>query len=176
MPSVGRNNSYLNKMINPAFAYNTVKYIQRNYFSEPLVYQPLGEDARLLPAPNDKPNLVVVVVGETARAMNYHYNGYGRNTNPYTEDLGLIAFQHVSSCGTATAISVPCMFSNMDRTRYKKKQALSQDNAMNIIGRAGAQLTWIDNDGGDKGIAKHFTLINVDHNANSTLCKRWRLL
>ncbi|MFZ6044349.1 phosphoethanolamine transferase domain-containing protein, partial [Vibrio natriegens] len=50
--SVGRNNSYLNKMINPAFAYNTIKYVQRNYLTEPLVYQPLGEDAKLVPVPN----------------------------------------------------------------------------------------------------------------------------
>lgn len=169
--SVGRNNSYLNKMINPAFAYNTIKYVQRNYLTEPLVYQPLGEDAKLVSVPNGKPNLVVLVVGETARAMNYHYNGYSRNTNPYTEGMGLIAFQNVSSCGTATAVSVPCLFSNMNRGGYNKAQANSRDNAMDIIGRAGVDLTWIDNDGGDKGIAKNFRLLGVDHTANPDLCK-----
>lgn len=169
--SIGRNNSYLNKMINPAFAFNTIKYIQRNYFSEPQVYQPLGQDAKLQPAPNGKPNLVVLVVGETARAMNYHYNGYSRNTNPYTENLDLIAMQHVSSCGTATAVSVPCMFSNLNRSNYDKAAAASRDNAMDIIGHAGVRLTWIENDGGDKGIAKNFRRIEVNHNANTHLCK-----
>ncbi|MDV5172349.1 phosphoethanolamine--lipid A transferase [Photobacterium rosenbergii] len=169
--SVGRNNSYLNKMINPAFVYNAFKYAKRNYFTEPLVYQPLGEDAKLPPAPNGKPNLVVLVVGETARAMNYHYNGYRRDTNPYTEGMGLIAFQHVTSCGTSTAVSVPCMFSNMGRQGYSKARASSRDNAMDVIGHAGVNLSWVDNDGGDKGIAKHFRLLEVDHTAHRNLCQ-----
>ncbi|WP_443147314.1 phosphoethanolamine transferase [Photobacterium sp. MCCC 1A19761] len=169
--SVGRNNSYLNKMINPAFAFNSLKYIQRNYLSAPQAYQPLGQDAKLKPVPNGKPNLVVLVVGETARAMNYRYNGYSRNTNPFTENQDLIAMQHVSSCGTATAVSVPCMFSNMNRSNYHKATASNRDNAMDIIGHSGVALTWIDNDGGDKGIAKNFQRIEVDPNANARLCK-----
>lgn len=168
--SVGRNNRYLNKMINPAFAYNTVKYVRNNYFTTPLVYQPLGEDAKLEPALNGKPNLVVLVVGETARSMNYYYNGYSRNTNPYTEDMGLISFKNVSSCGTATAVSLPCMFSDLSRNNYDKAHAISRDNAMDIIGLAGVNLSWIENDGGDKGISKNFQLIEIDHAANSDLC------
>lgn len=168
--AVGRNNSYLNKMINPAHAYNTFKYINRNYFTTPEPYRPLGEDAKLLPAKNKKDTLVVVVLGETARGMNFSYNGYKRDTNPYTADMGLISFQQVSSCGTATAVSVPCMFSNMNRSDYKKSKANNQDNVMDIIGRAGVTLLWKDNDGGDKGVAKNFEKISLDPTEESSFC------
>ncbi|MEI8592989.1 phosphoethanolamine transferase [Photobacterium sp. Hal280] len=168
--SVGRNNSYLNKMINPAHAFNTFKYINNTYFTTPEPYQTLGKDAKLTPSANNKETLFVVVLGETARSMNFHYNGYQRNTNPYTADMGLISFQQVSSCGTATAVSVPCMFSNMNRTDYKKSKAANQDNVMNVIGHAGVNLLWKDNDGGDKGVASNFDKIATDPTQDSPHC------
>ncbi len=159
--SVGRNNPYLNKMINPAHIYNTVKYINKTYFSTPLEYKAIGEDARAIAPENSKPSLIIFVVGETARSMNIHYNGYARNTNPYTEDLNIISFKNVSSCGTATAHSLPCMFSNLDRKNYKKERANSQDNALDIIQRAGTAVLWVENDGGDKAVAKHLNKIEI---------------
>jgi lipid A ethanolaminephosphotransferase len=60
--------------------------------------------------------LLVVVVGETARAMNFSLNGYDRDTNPELARRGvLLSFTDVSSCGTATAVSVPCMFQDLGR-------------------------------------------------------------
>ncbi len=62
------------------------------------------------------------------------------------------------------------MFSDLSRNNYDKAHAISRDNAMDIIGRAGVNLSWIENDGGDKGISKNFQLIEIDHAANSDLC------
>ncbi|MFC3024539.1 phosphoethanolamine transferase [Vibrio zhugei] len=173
--SVGRNNHYLSQMIIPAHVYNTFRYIQKNYLTTPLKYTHLGQDATLTPAPNGKPTLMVFVLGETARGMNFHQNGYARETNPYTKNLGLISFQHVSSCGTYTALSVPCMFSNMTRQHYNKAKANARDNAVDIIAKSGVKTLWIDNDGGDKGVAKHTTLIKInaekkDKNCNGSTC------
>ncbi|MEL6114032.1 phosphoethanolamine--lipid A transferase [Photobacterium sp. SP02] len=168
--SVGRNNSYLNKMINPAHVYNTFKYINRTYLTFPETYLNIGKDAKLEPSDNKKDTLFVVVLGETARSMNFHYNGYQRNTNPYTADMGLISFQQVSSCGTATAVSVPCMFSNMNRSDYTKSKATNQDNVMDVIGHAGVNLLWKDNDGGDKGVARNFAKISTNPIQDSPLC------
>lgn len=168
--SVGRNNSYLNKMIIPAHVYDTYKYVKLNYLTEPLTYTSLGDDASLAPTSNKKPTLVVMVLGETARSMNFADNGYYRDTQPYTKDLGLISFKDVSSCGTYTALSVPCMFSNMPRTHYNKAHANAQDNAIDIIAKAGVKTLWVDNDGGDKGVAKHTQLINIDPNEDPDLC------
>ncbi|MGF1902572.1 phosphoethanolamine--lipid A transferase [Aliivibrio sifiae] len=168
--SIGRNNSYLNKMINPADAFNTVKYINNTYLTEPLEYVTIGEDAQIIPAKNGKPTLMVVLVGETARAQNSAYNGYSRETNPYTKDLGLIAFQNVSSCGTATAHSLPCMFSNMPRTNYNKERANNQDDVLDVLTHAGVKSVWVDNDGGDKAVAKNIEKEMIADNADAKLC------
>lgn len=168
--SVGRNNHYLNKMIIPAHLYNGAKYLNKTYFETKLAYQTLGSDAKVTAAPNGKPTLMVVVLGETARAMNFAYNGYNRDTNPYTKDMGLIAFQDVSSCGTYTALSVPCMFSNMTRDTYNKPRAAAQDNALNVLQHAGVDVLWIDNDGGDKGVADKLPYISIDASLKNNDC------
>lgn len=168
--SVGRNNKYLNKMIIPAHAYDTYKYIKLNYLTKPLPYVSLGNDATLVVTENEKPTLVIFVLGETARSMNFKDNGYSKDTQPYTKNLGLISFKNVSSCGTYTALSVPCMFSNMERIDYSKARANAQDNALDIIAKSGTETLWIDNDGGDKGVAKKTPLINIDPTENDDLC------
>ncbi|WP_255554807.1 phosphoethanolamine transferase [Moritella sp. 24] len=168
--SVGRNNSYLNKMIVPAHIFNSFKYIKKEVFTEKLTYKPQGEDATLPPAINGKPNLMVLIVGETARSMNIAYNGYERNTNPYTQDMGIISFQDVSSCGTATAHSLPCMFSNLDRRDYNKNRANSQDNVLDVLANANVDVLWKDNDGGDKSVAKGVSLITMDANKHADVC------
>ena len=170
--SIGRNNAYLNKMINPAHVYNTYKYIKKSYFNKAMPYLPLGQDAIITPANNHKPTLMVFVVGETARSQNITYNGYQRNTNPYTENMGLISFKHVQTCGTATAVSLPCLFSNMSRTSYNKQKANNQDNLLDIISHAGVEVHWIDNDGGDKQVAKNLDKIDINKSKNSDLCNK----
>ncbi len=168
--SIGRNHSYLNKMINPAGVFNAVKYINNEYLTAPMKYLKQGEDAKVIPAKNNKPTLMVVLVGETARAKNSAYNGYERETNPYTKGLGLITFQDVSSCGTATAHSLPCMFSNLNRANYDKKQANHQDNVFDILTHADVKVVWIDNDGGDKAVAKNIEKEMISTDADSKLC------
>lgn len=168
--SVGRNNHYLNKMINPAHVYNLVKYINSNYLQAPLVYKVLGEDAQLESSLSGKPTLMILVVGETARSQNSFYNGYPRNTDPYTQKMGLISLQNVSSCGTATAHSLPCMFSRLNRNNYSKAQANSQDNVLDVLAHAGVNLLWMDNDGGDKSVAKHLHKIEINPHENAQLC------
>ena len=170
--SIGRNNAYLNKMINPAHVYNIAKYINRNYLTKPMPYLTLGEDAQLTTAINGKPTLMVFLVGETARTQNIAYNGYQRNTNPYTEKMGVISFKHVSSCGTATAVSLPCLFSNMNRKSYKKQRAVKQDDVLDILSHAGVRVLWVDNDGGDKRVAQNITKLVVDKDANTDLCDK----
>ena len=169
--SVGRNNSYLNKMINPAHFYYTVKYLKKKYFTKKLKYLELGKDAKLIASKNKKPTLMVLVLGETARAQNSFYNGYNRDTNPYTKDLGILAIQDVHSCGTATAVSVPCMFSNMTRGNYKHERANTQDNVLDVLKHAGVDVLWKDHDGGDKGVAKNVNLINIPMLDDPASCK-----
>ena len=115
--SVGRNNRQLTSYITPfAFYTASYKYLRDNYFYPPLPFKVLDN----LPTLKNKTStsLTVMVVGETARAANFSLQGYSRATNTYTPKLGVKYFSDVSSCGTATAISVPCMFSRLNRKEY----------------------------------------------------------
>ena len=170
--SVGRNNKFLQKYIVPTqYTWSGYKYVKETYFTTPLVYQQLGLDAKKnVPPTVTKPQMTVMVLGETARAMNYQYNGYSRDTNRFTTPEGLISFRHVSSCGTATAVSVPCMFSFMGRKNYDESRAETQDNVLDVIHRAGLNVQWIDNDSGCKGVCARVPTLNIDIKTKSPLC------
>ncbi|SMY32130.1 Phosphoethanolamine transferase EptA [Photobacterium malacitanum] len=168
--AVGRNNHYLNRMIIPGHVYAGGKYLYKEFIYKPLPYKKQGLDAKLLPTKNHKPTLFVMVLGETARTYDYAYNGYKRDTNPYTKNEGIISFKNVQSCGTYTALSVPCMFSNLTRAHYNQDRAYSQDNAIDIIHRAGAEVLWIDNDGGSKGVAARMPYIATDTSKHNQYC------
>ncbi|WP_158681744.1 phosphoethanolamine transferase [Microbulbifer pacificus] len=122
-------------------------------------YREIGGDARQV-ARNGKRRLMVLVVGETARWDHFSLNGYGRRTNPMLAEQGVLSFEHVSSCGTATAISVPCMFSILDRDHYSEKVAKATDNVLDIIQRAGVTVAWLDNNSDSKGVALRVPYIN----------------
>ncbi|WP_244907423.1 phosphoethanolamine transferase [Photobacterium iliopiscarium] len=168
--AVGRNNHYLNRMIIPGHVYAGGKYLYKEFIYKPLPYKKQGLDAKLLPTENHKPTLFVMVLGETARTYDYAYNGYKRDTNPYTKNEGIISFKNVESCGTYTALSVPCMFSNLTRAHYNQDRAYSQDNAVDIIHRAGAEVLWIDNDGGSKGVAARVPYVTTDTSQHNQYC------
>ncbi|MBF4336625.1 phosphoethanolamine transferase [Vibrio anguillarum] len=174
--SVGRNNSYLKKMIIPThFVYSAYGLVKDRYFTEPEVYQIIGADAQQQPKTThsrdaEKPTLVLFVLGETARAQNYQYYGYTRDTNAYTAPYQPIFFSDVASCGTATAVSVPCLFSNMDRHNFDRTKADNQDNVLDILQRAGVDLLWKENDGGDKGVAKNIPQKELDKTAREGRC------
>jgi len=113
----------------------------------------IGEDARQHPArlTGAKRNLTLLIVGETSRADNFSLAGYARKTNPLLADDGVIFFPHTQSCGTSTAVSVPCMFSNMPRAGYDESLASHQEGVLDILQRAGISVLWNENDGGCKG-------------------------
>jgi lipid A ethanolaminephosphotransferase len=115
----------------------------------------IGADAHLLPRDEGtRPPLLLLVVGETARAMNFSLNGYARPTNPELAKLpatSLVSLRHVTSCGTATAASLPCMFSPLGRTAFVDLKG-TQENLLDVLQRAGLAVLWLDNQSGCKGL------------------------
>lgn len=112
----------------------------------------IGEDAHLQPAmQTGKKNLTILIVGETSRAADFSLSGYDRETNPLLKNDDVTYFSHTTSCGTATAVSVPCMFSGMPRAHYDDALAGHQEGLLDVIQRAGIKVLWNDNDGGCKG-------------------------
>ena len=117
--SLFRNKGEVRRFFTPAnFIYGTGDYVHRHWFKKPGKLEAVGLDAKRLSTGRDKPTLLVLVVGETARAANFGLDGYGRQTTPQLAKLDVINFPQASSCGTATATSVPCMFSPMARKDY----------------------------------------------------------
>lgn len=154
--SLLRNNRHIRDLVLPL---NVVRhahgYLTSNHDVKRQPLQRVGEDAIRLPrSPAARPKLVIVVVGETARAQNFQINGYPRPTNPsLSRHSDIISFRNVSSCGTATAISVPCMFSRMGRSDYDGARAASEENLLDILQRAGVEVLWRNNNnGGCKGV------------------------
>ncbi|USX15281.1 phosphoethanolamine--lipid A transferase [Oxalobacteraceae bacterium OTU3CAMAD1] len=119
------------------------------------VIAPLGSDAMkgTLWAQQKRRTVTIMVVGETARAMNFSLNGYKRDTNPLlSHQAGLLNFSNVQSCGTATAISVPCLFSGFARVDYSEDKAKAQEGLLDVLSHAGLQVLWRDNNSGCKGV------------------------
>lgn len=168
---IGRKNSYLKEKIVPTYYLSsTYKYLRDTYFSTPIVYKKIGEDAKQTILSSEKPTLFFFVLGETARSQNYQLNGYPRPTNEYTSQQDVIFFKDVASCGTATAVSVPCMFSALPREEYKDSIAKHQDNVIDILKRADVSLLWKENDGGDKDVAKNILKTTINRAEDNAFC------
>ncbi len=152
--SVFREHRDLKGMISPQNVIaSSLSYYRKKAPKENLPLLRYGEDAHLVTAVRQKqqPKLMVLVVGETARADSFALNGYAKNTNPELAKQQVINFSQVSSCGTATAVSVPCMFSGMPRQDYDEQLASHREGLLDIAQRAGYHVTWIDNNSGCKG-------------------------
>lgn len=151
--SLFRNNKELVKSLNPSNSIVAVNswYVHNRLNNLPLVR--IGLDAAQRPQMKAGPrhNLTIVVLGETSRAEDFSLGGYGRDTNPRLAKDDVIYFPKTTSCGTSTAVSVPCMFSNMPREHYNAGLAHHQEGVLDVIQRAGIQVLWNENDGGCKG-------------------------
>lgn len=117
-----------------------------------------------------KPILMVIVAGETSRAQNWSLGDYGRVTNPELAEHDITYFSNVSSCGTATAVSLPCMFSHFGRSDYSYEGGLGTENLLDVVARAGYHVEWWDNNTGDKSIADRFTVRKLITSTDPRYC------
>ncbi|HDU6290599.1 TPA: phosphoethanolamine transferase EptA [Klebsiella aerogenes] len=161
--SVFRNNKELVKSLSPSNSIVALNswYAHNRMDNLPLVK--IGEDAKQKAVMHNgaRKNLTIVVLGETSRAENFSLGGYDRETNPRLKQDDVAYFPKTTSCGTATAVSVPCMFSNMPRAHYDEELAHHQEGVLDILQRAGVQVLWNDNDGGCKGACDRVPHQNV---------------
>ena len=140
---------------NPTYSvYSAIKYATQQ--ASVTTHGPLkivANDAVLLDPSMSKKELIIMVVGETARADRFALNGYKRDTNPRLHKEDIVSFSNVSSCGTSTGVSVPCMFSSLGREKYNKEAALEQENALDVLADNGIEILWRDNNSDSKGVA-----------------------
>ena len=168
-----REHRELARIINPIMPVGSViKYAIRSTTERNIVAAPLGTDARKVPPANgwDKPRVTIIVAGETARAKNFSLNGYERETNPELAKLDIVNFPHTSSCGTATAVSLPCMFSVYTRQDYTHRKGLETENVTDVLSHAGVDVAWWDNNTGAKSVDARIASIDLSPVADPHFC------
>jgi lipid A ethanolaminephosphotransferase len=174
--SFARNNTYIRHMIVPVNYIGAIEsYIRSNLEGGKVVVSPLGEDAKKgakVTAAGQKKVLTVIVVGEAARASEFSLNGYARDTNPELSKLDIVNYRNVSSCGTETAVSVPCMFSKFTRSEYSDSKAKRSENLVDVLKHAGFDLLWKDNNSSSRGVAVRIGEQNVQELTVPGLCNK----
>jgi len=169
-----RQEDKLTHFINPTnYIYAISKYAkQRLGIKKHFVVQAIGEDAvmSVRAAGREKKTLMVFVVGETARADHFSLNGYERETNPELSRLDILNFTGVHSCGTSTAVSVPCMFSMFPREDYSDKKGKTYEGLLDVLQRAGVQVLWLDNNSDCKGTCLRVPNRDIDKHQPGPFC------
>ncbi len=112
----------------------------------------IAPDAHI-PKDDEDRELILLVIGETARADRLSINGYDRDTTPRLKEAGAVSLTDFWSCGTSTAVSVPCMFSPQGMARFSAKKAGGEENLLDVLQRAGVNILWLDNNSDSKGAA-----------------------
>ncbi|MFH3626690.1 phosphoethanolamine transferase [Acinetobacter nosocomialis] len=171
--AIFREHRDLKGMISPQNTISSVmSYYRKKAPKKNLPLVKYGEDAhQVQQTQKDLPKLMVLVVGETARAESFSLNGYAKNTNPELSKQDILNFSQVSSCGTATAVSLPCMFSGMPRADYDEQLASHREGLLDIAKRAGYQVTWIDNNSGCKGACDRVEQYQIPEDLKQKWCK-----
>ena len=170
--STVRNHRELAHMISPVDVVAASWSYAEDRLDTPPPYRMIGQDAKL--AANDtadgRPTVHVLIVGETARAANFGINGYARDTSPGVEERPTISFRNAESCGTATAQSLPCMFSIQTMAEFDREQSEYQDNLLDVAARAGFDVRWIDNGNSCKGVCAHIASLQLADSDVANLC------
>jgi lipid A ethanolaminephosphotransferase len=138
-------------------------------FAAKTVRAPRGIDARQDYA-IAKPRLLIFVLGETARARNHGLNGYLRDTTPRMRAARGYYFPDTESCGTATAISVPCIFSGFTRQEFSLLRGRENETLIDVVVRARARVMWLDNDSGCKGVCDKADFVDFTGSAHPRWC------
>ena len=140
-------------MINPSAAiYGAVRYATAVPEAMAGEFTHIAAYAERAPVRDGRKTVIVLVVGETARADHFSLNGYGRETTPGLAARDVVSFVEVRSCATSTAESVPCMFSDLGRGGFSSAKAASRENLLDIAVRAGIDVLWLENNSSCKGV------------------------
>lgn len=170
---VGRAHRDLMDTLNPVMPITSaVRYVIDSQRNANVVAAPLGTDAHRVGAvDNGKPRVTIIVAGETARAQNFSLGGYGRPTNPELAKQNVVYFPDTTSCGTATATSIPCLFSVYTRAQYSHRKGLETQNLLDVLTHAKVDVTWLDNDTGSYNVTDRVSYTYLPTSADPRFCK-----
>ncbi|HEY0505465.1 MAG TPA: phosphoethanolamine--lipid A transferase [Lysobacter sp.] len=167
-----RNHHELRHLITPGnYLVSLVRVLNDDRSERNRPRTPVGLDARVaVRRAGAKPRLLVLVVGETVRAQNWGLDGYARQTTPELRRIGPINFTDVTSCGSATEVSVPCMFSPYGRAHYDKARIETSESLLHVLDHAGIATLWRDNQTGCKGVCAGLPFESFEHARDPQAC------
>ncbi len=165
-------NRHVRLFMNPLYpVYATGQYLGEIFQTSTATQMTLASGAsRVAHAEAAKPLAVVLVLGETARADHWTFNGYERDTNRFTSGYDVVNFPNVTSCGTSTADSLPCIFSPLARTDFSHVAAASQENLLALAERMSIDVLWVDNSTGCKAICADEDFVSIAGADDPELC------
>lgn len=148
-----REHKPLRYYVNPSYyLYSSGKYIHDLFETKSSGLKQVGLDANI-PVSDAPRKLVIFVIGEAARADRLSLNGYERHTTPLLEKEDVISFTNFWSCGTTTAVSVPCMFSIYKRSAFNDQKGKTTENVLDVLQHAGVNLLWLENNSNSLKVA-----------------------
>jgi lipid A ethanolaminephosphotransferase len=170
--SFAREHKALRYMSNPSYwLYSTAQYIQISLSSQPKQLIAKGRDAHLKKDLHRKNKIIILVLGETARADHFSLNGYQKQSTPKLEKHRLVNFSNFHACGTSTAVSVPCMFSFETHKTYTYTKGLASENVLDVLTHSkNISILWRDNNSNSKGVALRIPYQNYKYNNTNTIC------
>ena len=156
---------------NPSYwIYSSIKYITNSLSNNTITIKPLGLNAKVSKEEDNIKELIILVVGEAARADHFSLNGYKKDTNPLLAKEDIINFSNMYSCGTSTAVSVPCMFSMFNKADYSYNKAASTENVLDVLSHTNdINILWRDNNSDSKGVALRVDYENYKIPQNNTI-------
>lgn len=120
---------------------------------------------------HEREELIVLVVGETARYDRFGINGYERDTTPNLKKVkNLISYSNFTACGTSTAVSVPCMFALQDNKEFKVSKAQYKANVLDVMPHEDVNIHWFDNNSDSKHVADRVSYKSFKSSENNTVC------
>lgn len=134
---IDKNASKLGGMIMPwSYVGNSIRWYHGNYFRA-------SRQVTLLPEAHlngSGKTIVILVIGESARAKNFSLYGYQRQTNPLLAKAGVVALPEATACSTYTTASLECMLSHLGSstslmTLYEPLPSYLQRYGVNVIWR-----------------------------------------
>jgi lipid A ethanolaminephosphotransferase len=131
------NSQRLGGMVMPwSYVINTGRYVVPKLMTSDV-------QALLPPATfsSDEKTVVILVIGEAARAKNFELYGYNRPTNPRLSQAGVVTLKNASACATYTTASVRCILSHVDSESpfskpYEPLPSYLQRSGVDVIWRS----------------------------------------
>ena len=88
------------------------------------------------------PEIIIVVLGESARSANFQIAGYARPTNPRLKrEANLVVIGSARACGTRTIDAIPCLLSRLGNAEFSLPRR--ETSLVGIVRSLGYKTLWL---------------------------------